>query len=81
MAGPGRRSRPTSRIDGYGQGSYTWTPTGLQTTGPTAILRVSINGTPVSGESRPFAIYNGGTDYYVNDSSTARRHAHHRHRQ
>ena len=56
-------------IDAYGQGSYLWTAGPQTTTGPTALFRVTINNTALSATSTPFAIYNGGTDYYVNDSS------------
>jgi len=51
-------------LDPYGNGSYLWTAA-PQTSGPTALFRVSINSTALLGTSQPFAIYNGGTDYYV----------------
>ncbi|MGA2498773.1 MAG: right-handed parallel beta-helix repeat-containing protein [Tepidisphaeraceae bacterium] len=55
-------------IDAYGHGSFQWIPS-TTTTGPTALFRATINNTSLAGTSQPFAIYNGGTDYYVNDSS------------
>ncbi|MFI5378326.1 MAG: right-handed parallel beta-helix repeat-containing protein, partial [Tepidisphaerales bacterium] len=55
-------------IDAFGRGSFPWTPA-VTTSGPTALFRVSINNTSLTGTSPPFAIYNGGTDYYVNDAS------------
>ncbi|MFI5378942.1 MAG: right-handed parallel beta-helix repeat-containing protein, partial [Tepidisphaerales bacterium] len=57
-------------IDAYGHGNFPWTPA-VTTSGPTALFRVSINNTSLTGTSPPFAIYNGGTDYYVNDASQA----------
>jgi len=55
-------------IDGYARGSFQWTPT-IATLGATALFRVSIDNATLAATSQPFAISNGGTDYYVNDSS------------
>ena len=56
-------------LDAFGRGTYQWTA-GPTTTGPTALFRVAIANTSLTGTSQPFGIYNGGSDYYVNDSST-----------
>ena len=56
-------------LDSYGRGSYQWTA-GPQTLGSTAEFRVQVNSSTLSATSPRFAIYNGGSDYYVNDSST-----------
>lgn len=57
-------------LDAYGNGSFLWTA-GPQTSGPSALFRVLVTNSALVGTSGPFAIYNGGADYYVNDSSLA----------
>jgi hypothetical protein len=53
-------------INRFGQGEYTWT-VDRTTTGSTALIRVTSGS--LTATSQPFLLANGGTSFYINDSS------------